>query len=673
AKAAPYVWPVWKQGRPEYHIVDLQSYIDEGFNLNTLIYSAIMYKVRAISATKLRAYKGDPEKPEILMPSHPLAKLVARPNPSQSFLEYQQLQCVYFNLSGNSFGLLDRPKRGGLPEAIYPLSPLRVYVIPGKKNELIGFLYVPEGKSHENGTPILPEDMMHVKLPNPGDAMEGMGYGLSPLSPMARSANVDNDVTDFLKKFFESGTMMNTYITFDVPMEEGVLAQSRERFMEIYGGYENWMKPAALDSGGKIQKFGYNFDEMGFEAIDERNESRILGPFGVPPILIGSRIGLMRSTYSNYEEARRACWEDTLVPEIRLYEADYQYYLQSDDGGFVAFDLSDVPALRKDMPALVEAAYKLWQMGEPRDSAYAIVGLEPVSNIPSGQISFVPLNAIPYDIGAEEAENTNVGAVEAEEDTEDRSKTKNLPVIAEKKSLSPEAKVAHWKANDRTATSWEPKFREAAVKAFEHDKRELLAMLNKGKRIALEQKATIDWLIFGEEWLRYLLAESGQAWRATFLPMIKGLIKDRGEQLATAFGMQFDVQNLFARDWFNNYTLKFATDIGETTKTDISKVLNQAQQEGWSVPTMQKNLTTLFDQYMHGNLTPDDFEWFEERMPAYRTEMIARTETLRASNAGSNQIYKDWGSEKKEWLSTRDNRTRPDHAEADGQVVGINE
>ena len=108
-KALPFAWPEWRQGQPQWKLIDLQSYIDEGFNLNTLIYSAVMYKARSISSTKLRAYTGDPEMPELLPPNHPLAKLVARPNPSQSQREYHMLQEVFLNLDGNCYGLLDRP------------------------------------------------------------------------------------------------------------------------------------------------------------------------------------------------------------------------------------------------------------------------------------------------------------------------------------------------------------------------------------------------------------------------------------------------------------------------------------------------------------------------------------------------------------------------------------
>jgi uncharacterized protein with gpF-like domain len=53
--------------------------------------------------------------------------------------------------------------------------------------------------------------------------------------------------------------------------------------------------------------------------------------------------------------------------------------------------------------------------------------------------------------------------------------------------------------------------------------------------------------------------------------------------------------------------------------------------------------------------------------------MIARTETIRSSNAGSQELFGEWGVTRKEWLSTFDNRARDDHMAANEQTVGINE
>lgn len=128
---------------------------------------------------------------------------------------------------------------------------------------------------------------------------------------------------------------------------------------------------------------------------------------------------------------------------------------------------------------------------------------------------------------------------------------------------------------------------------------------------------------------------------------------------------------LLAQDWFNEYTITFAQPINATTEESVRRLVEQGVSEGWSVPTTMKHLETLFSQWMTGTLTPAEFEWFNDRMPEWRRELISRTETLKALNTISYRLYGAWGVEFHEWLSASDNRTRLDHREADGQVVRV--
>ncbi len=226
---------------------------------------------------------------------------------------------------------------------------------------------------------------------------------------------MDNEVTRFLKLFFENGAMLQGILSYDIPLDDNTVAMVKERWKDMYGGVDNWVEVGVLDSGGSYQRIGTTFDEMGFQEIDERNESRILGPLGVPPILIGTRTGLARSTYSNYAQARRAYWEDTAIPEQTLFEVEYQYYLQTDDGGYVKYDRSQVPALQQDVPNLADAAHKMWQMGVPAQQAFNTVGLD-IGEVPGGNVSWLPMNLIPAGSLPFEEEQTTEGAAEAEED-----------------------------------------------------------------------------------------------------------------------------------------------------------------------------------------------------------------------------------------------------------------
>lgn len=199
------------------------------------------------------------------------------------------------------------------------------------------------------------------------------------------------------------------------------------------------------------------------------------------------------------------------------------------------------------------------------------------------------------------------------------------------------------------------------------------------KAKALQRKATIDWDEALGEVGDYLYT-AGDNWRSVFVPLMQGVMTAQGERWAAELGLAFDVRNFYAEEWFETYTLQFAQPILDTTEHELAAMFRQAQAEGWSIPTMQRHLTDVFQQYMSGDLTPEDFSWFEQRMSPYRTEMIARTETIRASNAGTTQLFGEWGVGRKEWLSTKDDRTRAyergdefDHLEADGQVVGMDE
>lgn len=60
--------------------------------------------------------------------------------------------------------------------------------------------------------------------------------------------------------------------------------------------------------------------------------------------------------------------------------------------------------------------------------------------------------------------------------------------------------------------------------------------------------------------------------------------------------------------------------------------------------------------------------------PQVRSQIIARTEVHTASTSASEEAAKATGVvERKEWVSAEDDRTREDHSEADGQVVGLDE
>jgi uncharacterized protein with gpF-like domain len=110
-------------------------------------------------------------------------------------------------------------------------------------------------------------------------------------------------------------------------------------------------------------------------------------------------------------------------------------------------------------------------------------------------------------------------------------------------------------------------------------------------------------------------------------------------------------------DWINRNAGVKITQIEGTTLDLIRKQLSDGMEAGESVPQISARIEQLYD-----------------RNVSTRSTLIARTEVIGASNAASYMGAKSTGLRlNKQWLATRDSRTRETHSEADGQEVGMDE
>jgi len=332
-----------------------------------------------------------------------------------------------------------------------------------------------------------------------------------------------------------------------------------------------------------------------------------------------------------------------------------------------------VPALesaRREGAAQYLNAYM--QSAVTTDELRAALGLPPD---PRGPLFLYPLGAqlIPaFEPDATTAESQGEDATAQDEDREDAKSIKKKALA--NAVLTTEQKALLWKRIDATARAYEDDAARAATRAFQRDHRAIRAILDGGQKSAYQQKASVAWQMLLLEVQDYLRMAGKDNWRKELLPVMEAVIGAQGEHLSATFGMAFNVRNLLSEDWFKEYELTFTDPITETTEETLSKMFNQAMAEGWSIPDMEKSLDTLFTQWAYGGVTdPQDRYFAEQRLPPYRTETVARTETMRASNAGGFQLYKDWGVQRKEWLATGDNRTRDSHRAANGQIVSIDE
>jgi HK97 family phage portal protein len=230
--------------------------------------------------------------------------------------------------------------------------------IPDDKGGLKGYEYRVPGIAP---VPLNAQDVLKFRLYDPLD----MYGGQAPVSVAARSGYIDNSTTDFVKQLLEEGAVPPGIITSKQKLIEQQVEDIRRRWQNRYGGFRNWKAPAILDSEATYQRTGMTLTEMGFEVLDERSESRICSVLKVPTILVGTKIGLGRSTFSNYAEARKTFWQDGLMPQYKRIRDELQRDLgpEYDGNAVLAWDFSDVPGLMEDQNTRWERATRALAAG----------------------------------------------------------------------------------------------------------------------------------------------------------------------------------------------------------------------------------------------------------------------------------------------------------------------
>lgn len=349
------VLPTWQIGaRPDYWDRTFENYVKEGYKRNEIIYACVSVTANTASSVGLKVHDRKTDAP---MPDHPLQLLMNRPNRQMAEYDFLSWTLSQQMLGGISYWQKIRNQAGQVME-MWPIRP--DYARP-EVNEVSG---LSEYRIRINGIEletIAARDMVSFPLPDPLNMFDH----LSPVEVLSRTADVDNSITDFVKMLMERGAMPPGILTSKLKLRDGDVEDIRRRWSERYGGFANWMQPAVLDSDASYQRIGLTLDELKFEGIDGRNESRICAVYQIPPILVGTTSGLMRSTFSNYESARKQWWEDSLSGKYKKLLDGLQTQLADEypDQPVLKWDFSNVAALQEERDARYDRANKAWAAG----------------------------------------------------------------------------------------------------------------------------------------------------------------------------------------------------------------------------------------------------------------------------------------------------------------------
>ena len=249
--------------------------------------------------------------------------------------------------------------------------------------------------------------------------------------------------------------------------------------------------------------------------------------------------------------------------------------------------------------------------------------------------------------------------------TKDLFEDKSIPITIIKSNAR---RKAIWKSFDARATSHEPEFINAIKRYADGQEKRV----KEGLKSAIDNHATLTDAVnqtlennFNDEAHKALKRALAPAWLASMDSGRDHAYDVLGtKKSAKDVGGSFDITNDAFNAWIEKYGLQKANQINTTTCDTLRKNMQAAISDG--ITNGQTNAETANDLFdicddVYGNMSTS------------RAILIARNETACSVNFGNHSTLSGEGVERKEWMATMDERTRDDHANADGQIVDMDD
>jgi HK97 family phage portal protein len=294
----------WWRDNPAEQIAQFQSWV----------YAAVNAIAQEAARQEPRLYRhtGPAEHEQQPIPrSHPLARLLAHPNPWLTPWELWYLTTVHLELTGNCFWYVATSEQdGGTPVELWVIPSPWVRVIPDREQFLRGYTVSAPGLPTEAFTP---DEIIHLKYPNPGDPH----YGLSPLRASALTADAHLELLRSRYHLFRAGPRPGVVLQTDQTLTDATVRRLEERLEAKFAGRENWHRPMVLEQGLRASPWTLTPAEMDFLSSARMTRDELLAAFRVPAAVLGlsENLGLGSAIWDG---ARAMFCEGTVQPKLDL-------------------------------------------------------------------------------------------------------------------------------------------------------------------------------------------------------------------------------------------------------------------------------------------------------------------------------------------------------------------
>ena len=289
-----------------------------GYERNAIVYRAVRMIAEAAASVPWLLFEGRGE-----IVDHPLLDLLARPNPMDvgpTFLEGLFTNLMLF---GNAY--VENVEVDGVPRELYSLRPDRISLVPGRNGWPIGYDYMIGGDKVRYS---LARDgvsaILQLKLYHPLDDH----YGFSPLGAAQVAMDVHNAASAWNKSLLDNAARPSGALVYSGPegshLSDDQFDRLKAELDDNFAGARNAGRPLLLEGGLDWKALSLSPRDMDFMEAKNSAAREIALAFGVPPLVLGIPGD---NTFSNYQEANRAFWRQTVIPLIARTQKSFAAWL----------------------------------------------------------------------------------------------------------------------------------------------------------------------------------------------------------------------------------------------------------------------------------------------------------------------------------------------------------
>lgn len=667
------------------------SYLDQ-YGKSLYVFAAVNKIATKVADIDMKMYSiinKDGESEELL--AHDALDLVNRFNPYQTRTEFLKTAWINKKLTGETFWWKVRNNRGEVIE-LWNLRPDYMTVVSDSETYI---KYYEFDKSDGKKERFEPSEIIHFKDPDPKNAYRGM----SPLKASATRVETEQYASLYQKNFFKNNARPDALLTTEESLDGEQREQMTEAWEERHQGGDNNSRLGILEGGMKYQQVSISQREMDYIESMKFTRDDILVAFGVPKALITTD----DINYANAEAGLKMFLSETIKPEMsQLVEVLNEFLIAPDFGEQFFLDFTDpTPEDRETLRADHTAGYGKWLTVNEIRAEY---NLDPID----GGDEIAQINpAGPTAFGA-----GPIGGQNQEEDEKKRLKALGQKILRQRpmfrkklemfsatglmieKLLKEEVPKAVLKAQKTKKTKGKVKTKDKAKKDVDQKDKEFRTlfpdeeirktyydyvnkrlddrskefqrtvseeMLDQGKRVIkrLEefdksQKGIYSKMSHSD--IANILDKDSEnkLFAKVALPFLLDFAKQGGEDAAELTSETFNLTDSLSNA-MEKRSIFFAGSVNDTTFKKLTQSLSEGINDGEGIGNLTKRVKTVYKE-----------------VPQWRAQLIARTETTNANNEGTLEQYRESEVvQGKEWIATKDERTRESHAALDGETVSV--